>query len=316
MTTLDQLKNYSKVVADTGDFRSIEAFQPLDATTNPSLILKAANDAAYHFVIEDAIAKAGVSDFSATEQVDQLINRLSVGFGCQILKLVPGRVSTEVPSKFSFDAKKTIASAKEIIALYSEAGIDTDRILIKIAATWEGIQAAAQLEKEGIKTNLTLVFNISQAIACAESGITLISPFVGRISDWYKNSGTWNSEVDPGVQSVTDIYNYFKHFGYSTEIMAASFRNAHQIKALAGCDLITISPNLLDELKSSDVALLPTLKDEKTNTMEIERIPVDESNFRWNLTQDSMAVEKLADGIRRFHMDYITLVDLLANFKK
>lgn len=316
MTTLDQLKALSKVVADTGDFRSIAEFQPLDATTNPSLILKAANDAAYSFVIEEAIAKANVSDFNDEAQVDHLINRLSVGFGCEILKLIPGRVSTEVPSKFSFDTEKTIKSACEIIMLYEEAGIDTSRILIKVAATWEGIRAAEKLEKDGIKTNLTLVFNLSQAVACAESGITLISPFVGRISDWYKKNAPNTGGADPGVASVTEIFNYLKHYGFETEIMAASFRNINQITDLAGCDLITISPNLLEELKASDDSLEAVLSVENTKGLKIEKVLMDETNFRWNLCQDPMTVEKLAEGIRRFHADYNALVDLLANFKK
>lgn len=318
MTTLDQLKEYSKIVADTGDFNSIEEFKPLDATTNPSLILKAANDPSYNSIIRDVIDKANVKDFTNEREVDHLINRLSVGFGNEILKIVPGRVSTEVPSKFSFDTQMTIDSANEIISLYKELEVDTSRILIKVAATWEGIRAAKQLEKNGIRTNLTLVFNLCQAVACAEAGISLISPFVGRISDWHKKNSFYSSssDVDPGVASVKEIFNYIKHFGYDTEIMAASFRSVGQITALAGCDLITISPDLLVMLKKSSSELKKSLRVEDTKKLNINRLSVDESNFRWNLSQDPMTVEKLAEGIRRFHEDYNKLANLLLRYSK
>lgn len=316
MSTLDALKTKSKVVADTGDFSLIERFRPLDATTNPSLILKAATDEKYNFVIDEAFQKCPVGDFADEDRVDRLINQLSVGFGCQILKHIPGRVSTEVAAKHSFDIQKTISCAQELIAMYREAGIDSSRVLIKIAATWEGIMAAKELEQQGIHTNLTLIFSTTQAVACGEFGITLISPFVGRITDWYNQNGDVTVGQDPGVQSVIDIFNYFKCFHYSTEIMAASFRNVSQIKALAGCDLITISPPLLEQLNDDTELLVDSLDETKARSLKLTRENVSESEFRWNLTNNAMAIEKLAEGIRKFHIDYEKLIQVLASSRK
>jgi len=305
---LDQLKQFTKVVADTGDFGSIKAFTPQDATTNPSLILKAAGMSDYGHLVDRAIKDAG-SGASIGTVIDQLL----VLFGIEILKIVPGRVSTEVDARFSFDTAGSVAKAKEIIALYEKAGIARERILIKIASTWEGIKAAEQLEQQGIHCNLTLLFSFAQAVACAEAGVKLISPFVGRILDWHKkNTGKdYEPAEDPGVQSVTQIFNYYKRFGYKTEVMGASFRNKGEILELAGCDLLTISPALLKELAESTEPVVKKLDAEKAGSLAIDRVSFDEKSFRWAHNEDQMATEKLSDGIRLFAADAIKLEALI-----
>ncbi len=305
---LDQLKQFTKVVADTGDFGSIKAFTPQDATTNPSLILKAAGMSDYGHLVDRAIKDAG-SGASIGTVIDQLL----VLFGIEILKIVPGRVSTEVDARFSFDTAGSVAKAKEITALYEKAGIARERILIKIASTWEGIKAAEQLEQQGIHCNLTLLFSFAQAVACAEAGVKLISPFVGRILDWHKkNTGKdYEPAEDPGVQSVTQIFNYYKRFGYKTEVMGASFRNKGEILELAGCDLLTISPALLKELAESTEPVAKKLDAQKAGSLAIDRVSFDEKSFRWAHNEDQMATEKLSDGIRLFAADAIKLEALI-----
>lgn len=317
MSTLDQLKKYTKVVADTGDFESMKQYQPVDATTNPSLIYKSAQDEKYSRLIDDAVeyAKANAASKSEAEKMDLCLDKVAVNFGMEILKIVPGRVSTEADARISFDTEATVQKARNLIKLYEEAGADRNRILIKVASTWEGIRAAEILEKENIHTNLTLLFSKVQAIACAEAGVTLISPFVGRIYDWYKNArGVEHipANEDPGVNSVQDIYNYYKKFDYPTEIMGASFRNTGEIKALAGCDLLTISPDLLKELNEDNEALQPELTEEKAKQSDEMRISVDEKKFRWVMNDDAMATEKLAEGIRRFSSDLEKLEEYIA----
>jgi transaldolase len=297
MNQLEQLKQYTTVVADTGDFQSIKAYAPQDATTNPSLILKAVQKPEYRPLLDKTIA-----DFpkAATGEV---IDRLLIAFGAEILKLVPGRVSTEIDAALSFDTEATVAKGRELIALYEEAGIARARVLIKIAATWEGIRAAEILERDGIHCNLTLLFSLCQAIACAEGGVKLISPFVGRIYDWHKkSSGTdYLGADDPGVQSVKRIYQYFRKFGYPTEVMGASFRNTSQILELAGCDLLTISPDLLQKLADADGPVERKLTHDAN--ADLEKIAMDEKTFRFMLNGDAMATEKLAEGIRAFCAD-------------
>ncbi len=314
-TQLDQLKKYTTVVADTGDFRQMEEFSPQDATTNPSLILAAAAKEEYRPIIERVVAdfKATVSQPAA--HIDALMDRVIVAFGLEILKRVPGRVSSEVDARLSFDTEATVAKAREIMALYEEAGIPRERVLIKIASTWEGIQAARRLEQEGIHCNLTLLFSLVQAVACAEAGVRLISPFVGRILDWYTASTgqTYTAETDPGVVSVRTIYNYYKKFGYPVQIMGASFRNKGEVLALAGCDLLTISPGLLAELAAGTEEVLPLLSPEAAAASDIERIPADEKNFRFLFNEDAMATEKTAEGIRRFSADIRKLESLLVS---
>lgn len=310
MNLLEQLKTYTTVVADTGDFDSMLAYQPVDATTNPSLIYAASKDPKYKYLIDDAINKAKMTSANKEEQVRKTIDRLAVNFGLEILKIVPGRVSTEVDARLSFDTEATVDKARELIRLYQEAGIDRERILIKIASTWEGIRAAEILEKEGIHCNLTLLFSLSQAIACAEAGVTLISPFVGRILDWYKKNKDLTGmapQDDPGVKSVSAIYNYYKKFGYKTQVMGASFRNIDEIIQLAGCDLLTISPALLKELESTEGELSRKLNPDQAAQTTMERIELDEKSFRWLLNEDAMATEKLAEGIRKFTEDLLKL---------
>lgn len=314
MNALEQLKKYTRVVADTGDFESMKAYLPVDATTNPSLIYASAKDEKYRHLAEAAAREAKKLTNDPSAQLSHCLDRVAVNFGLEILKIVPGRVSTEVDARLSFDTDGSIAKARELIRLYEEAGIDRSRILIKVAATWEGIRAAEILEKEGIHCNLTLLFSKIQAIACAEAGVKLISPFVGRILDWYKKEQHFNSSdpaADPGVVSVTEIYNYYKKFGYATEVMGASFRNKGEITALAGCDLLTISPGLLRELEESDETLELKLDAEKAGKMELKKIPADEKNFRWLMNEDAMATEKLAEGIRKFTADLLKLEDFL-----
>ena len=310
MNLLEQLKSYTKVVADTGDFKSIDAYKPADATTNPSLIYAASQDPKYAWLIDDAIAYTkGISGDKAV-QLSKAMDKLAVNFGLEILKIVPGRASTEVDARLSFDTEATIAKARELIALYEANGISRERILIKVASTWEGIRASEQLEKEGIHGNLTLLFSIAQAIRCAEANVTLISPFVGRILDWYKKD-RGVSEIaaseDPGVISVKTIYNYYKKFGYNTIVMGASFRNIGEIIELAGCDALTIAPSLLKELESTEGILEKKLVPETSKNLDIKRIHMDEKTFRWIMNEDAMATEKLAEGIRNFTKDLIKL---------
>ena len=297
MNQLEQLKQYTTVVADTGDFQSIKAYAPQDATTNPSLILKAVQKPEYRPLLEKTIA-----DFP-NASTEEIVDRLLIAFGTEILKFVPGRVSTEIDAALSFDTEATVAKGRELIALYEAAGIQRSRVLIKIASTWEGIRAAEILEQDGIRCNLTLLFSLCQAVACAEAGVQLISPFVGRIYDWYKKStGTdYQGADDPGVQSVKRIYQYYRKFGYKTEVMGASFRNTSQILELAGCDLLTISPDLLQKLADTEGAVERKLVADAN--ADIDKIALDEKTFRFMLNEDAMATEKLAEGIRAFCAD-------------
>ncbi len=300
---LESLKLYSSVVADTGDIDSIAKFKPEDSTTNPSLILNAAKMPQYSSLVKEAIFLAKQS--KEEDWIDDAIDHLSVKFGLELLKHVPGRVSTEVDAAFSFDTSATIQKARKLIALYENEGVPKERVLIKIAATWEGIKAAEQLEKEGIQCNLTLIFSLAQAIACANAGVYLISPFVGRILDWYvTNTGkSYSALEDPGVKSVKEIYNYFKKHGHETIVMAASFRNKEEIVELAGCDRLTISPNLLNQLSISEGDLSPRLSPQSSIKTDIPYQEINESRFRWLMNEDAMATEKLAEGIRKFNAD-------------
>lgn len=302
-TPLEQLKKFTTVVADTGDFNSIKKFSPQDATTNPSLILAAASMPEYAKIVDEAVLYGG-GDLSIT------MDKLAVAFGTEITKIVPGYVSTEVDARLSFDTEGSIQKARDIIRMYSEVGVGKERILIKLAATWEGIQAAKVLESEGITCNLTLIFSIAQAIACADVNTTLISPFVGRIMDWYKKAkgvDKFEPAEDPGVMSVTAIYNYFKKFGYDTIVMGASFRNIEEIYELAGCDRLTIAPKLLEELTKSTVEMPQKLVASKAKDMHITKIDMTENTFRWMMNEDAMATEKLAEGIRGFAVDIVKL---------
>ena len=310
---LDQLKQYTTVVADTGDFRQMEEFTPQDATTNPSLILSAAKVPEYRPILDEAVAALRNSPLSGDKLASELMNRVIVAFGLEILKRVPGRVSSEVDARLSFDTAGTVNKAHEIVSLYEQAGIPRERVLIKIASTWEGIRAAEVLEKEGVHCNLTLLFSAVQAVACAEAGVRLISPFVGRILDWYKkNTGEeYTAETDPGVLSVPSIFHYYKKYGYPVQIMGASFRNTGEILALSGCDLLTISPQLLSELAATEGSLQRCLNPADSAAMDIPRIPADEAHFRFLLNEDAMATEKTAEGIRRFSADIRKLEQLL-----
>lgn len=313
MTQLDQLKQFTTVVADTGDFEAMKAYKPQDATTNPSLILQASQKAEYKTLVDQAIAEHKNGSLSGAAKVEAIMDRILILFGLEILKIVPGRVSTEVDARLSFDTQGNIDKARHLIGMYEKAGIPRERVLIKIASTWEGIKAAEVLQKEGINCNLTLLFSLAQAVACAEGGIKLISPFVGRILDWFKKSTgkDYGPAEDPGVQSVTAIYNYYKHFGYKTEVMGASFRNKGEITELAGCDLLTISPGLLAELQSSEETLVKKLDASAAQSMKIERIGGDEKTFRWLFNEDAMATEKTAEGIRNFGKDIVKLEKLI-----
>ena len=312
MNQLDALKQCTTVVADTGDFRQIAAFAPQDATTNPSLILKAVQKPEYAPLLTQTVAAhPGLP-------LDEVVDRLLVRFGCEILSLIPGRVSTEVDARLSFDTAATVARALRIIDLYRAEGVDASRVLIKIAATWEGIQAAAALEQRGIHTNLTLLFSFCQAVACGQAQVQLISPFVGRIYDWYKKSAgaAWDEAAmaganDPGVKSVTQIYNHYKKFGIATEVMGASFRNVGQIVGLAGCDLLTIAPELLAQLAASDAPLVRALDAQAARAMDLPAVAYDEAGFRFALNDDAMATEKLAEGIRAFCVDAVKLEKLM-----
>ena len=312
MNQLDALKQFTTVVADTGDFQQISRFQPQDATTNPSLILKAVQMPAYQQLLQDTLAQ------HAGAPLDVVMDYLLVRFGCSILALIPGRVSTEVDARLSFDTAATVARAQRIIGLYQAQGIDKARVLIKIAATWEGIQAAAQLERAGIHTNLTLLFSFAQAVACGDAGVKLISPFVGRIYDWYKKSAgaQWNEAAnagvnDPGVQSVRRIYNHYKKHGIGTEVMGASFRNIGQIIALAGCDLLTISPDLLAQLQADDSPVQQALSSDQARQMDLPALHLDQAGFRFAMNEDAMAGDKLSEGIRAFCADALKLDKLL-----
>jgi transaldolase len=312
---LEQLKQFTTIVADTGNVNAIQEYKPIDATTNPSLILAAAKMDEYQDLIKDAISYGNTKGATEDEKVSAAMDKLFVNFGKEILKIVPGRVSTEVDARLSFDVEGSVKKAKEFIRLYEEAGVSRVRILIKLSTTWEGVQAAKILEKEGIHCNMTLLFSFAQAIACAEAGVTLISPFVGRIFDWFvKSTGVkeYPSLEDPGVVSVTKIYNYYKKFGYKTVVMGASFRNANQIKALTGCDLLTISPKLLKELQDDTATQFEQLLSaEKAQNWPGEKITLNESAYRYMHNEDAMAVEKLAEGIRKFAVDAVKLEDML-----
>lgn len=308
MNQLDALKQYTTVVADTGDFRQIDAYMPQDATTNPSLILKAVQKPEYRSLLADIVARY------RDRPLDEIMDRLLVRFGLEILSIIPGRVSTEVDARLSFNASATVARAERIIELYQAQGIHIDRVLIKVAATWEGIEAAAQLERRGIHTNLTLLFSFCQAVVCAQARVQLISPFVGRIYDWFKKStGTeYAGAEDPGVQSVRKIYAYYRQHGYPTEVMGASFRNTGQILELAGCDLLTIGPSLLEELQKSEGTVERKLSPALAAAEPVERIAADEKSFRFLLNEDAMATEKTAEGIRKFAADIVKLEQVIA----
>jgi transaldolase len=312
MNQLDALKQFTTVVADTGDFKQLAQFQPQDATTNPSLILKAVQKPEYAPLLTDTVNRF------RGRPMDEIIDRLIVRFGCEILATIPGRVSTEVDARLSFDTQATITRGERIIELYQAEGVHIDRVLIKVAATWEGIQAAEKLEQRGIHTNLTLLFSFCQAVACGQAKVQLISPFVGRIYDWYKKQAgaQWDEAArsganDPGVQSVAQIYNHYKHFGIATEVMGASFRNTGQITALAGCDLLTIAPDLLAQLAASDAPLAPALKPDAAKALDLPAVNYDEAGFRYALNEDAMATEKLAEGIRGFAVDAVKLEKLI-----
>lgn len=312
MNQLEQLRQFTTVVADTGNFLQMAQYAPRDATTNPSLILKAVQQADYAPLLADTVTA------HRRQPIDEIVDEVLVRFGLQILKIVPGRVSTEVDARLSFDSAASVARARRIVGLYERAGVARDRVLIKVASTWEGIRAAAQLEREGIHCNLTLLFSFAQAVACGEAKVTLISPFVGRIYDWYKRqAGTaWDEAAmagadDPGVKSVARIYNHYKHFGVRTEVMGASFRNIGQILALAGCDLLTISPELLAQLQAGNAPVARALDAERAKSMSLQPVHFDEPAFRYALNDDAMASDKLAEGIRLFAADALKLEKLI-----
>ena len=307
MNQLEQLKHYTTVVADTGDFQSIQRYSPEDSPTNPSLILKAVQKDTYESLLEKTVRD------NKGKTTEEIMDRLLVAFGVEILKIVPGRVSTETDARLSFDTEGSIKKGRELIALYKANGISPDRVLIKIASTWEGIRAAEVLQKEGIRCNMTLMFSLPQAVACAEAKVQLISPFVGRIYDWYKKqTGTdYAGADDPGVQSVKRIYDYYRKFGYPTEVMGASFRNTSQIIELAGCDLLTISPELLQKLSESDAPVTRKLSPELAKADPIERVSYDEKSFRLALNDEAMATEKLSEGIRLFCADTVKLEKMI-----
>ncbi|KAK1161836.1 transaldolase-like [Acipenser oxyrinchus oxyrinchus] len=314
-SALEQLKQHTVVVADTGDFNAIEEYKPQDATTNPSLILAAARMPAYQHLLDEAIEHGRKLGGTEEEQVTNAMDKLFVSFGLEILKKIPGRVSTEVDARLSFDTDGMIQRALRLIKLYEEAGINKQRILIKLSSTWEGIEAGKVLEeKHGIHCNMTLLFSFAQAVACADAQVTLISPFVGRILDWHKENTdkkSYEPSEDPGVVSVTKIYNYYKKFGYKTVVMGASFRNTGEIKALAGCDYLTISPGLLAELSKDSSKVPPTLSPKEAQACDLQKLPLDEKQFRWLHNEDRMAVEKLSDGIRKFAADAVKLETMI-----
>ena len=314
VSQLDSLKKFSSVVADTGDIDSIQKFNPDDCTTNPSLIFKAVQSNKYKKLVDEVIVNSKSRKFSQTkDQINYIADQLTIAFGIELTKIVPGYVSTEVDSDLSFNTEATVEKAKQIINSYEQSGVPKNRILIKIAGTWEGIQAVKKLEAEGISCNCTLIFSLTQAIACAEAGAFLISPFVGRILDWFKSNTQkdYDSSNDPGVESVEKIFNYFKKFNYNTIVMAASFRNKDEIINLAGCDKLTISPTLLEELSQNDDEIKLKLSKENSSSLDIERINVNESSFRWHLNENQMASFKLAEGIRLFNKDLLKLKELI-----
>jgi transaldolase len=315
LSQLEQLKKFTIVVADTGDFESIKDYKPQDATTNPSLIYAATQKDNYVHLLDETIADRKNSGLSGAAQIEDIIEHLLVKFGSEILKIVPGRVSTETDARYSFDTEGSICKARQLIKLYEERKIPRERVLIKIASTWEGINAAEQLQKEGIKCNLTLMFSLPQAVRCAEAKVQLISPFVGRIYDWYKahEKRDYTGPEDPGVQSVQEIYTYYKKFGHKTEVMGASFRNVSQILELAGCDALTISPELMKELSESTEPVERKLDPEKAKAARINRLDLDEKKFRWLLNENAMATEKLSEGIRKFAADIVKLEKVVAS---
>ena len=314
VTQLESLKKYSSVVADTGDIDSIIKFSPDDCTTNPSLIFKAVQSNKYSKLVEDVISNSKSRKFNVTsDQIDYISDQLAIAFGIELTKIVPGYVSTEVDANLSFDTNATIEKAKQIINSYEQSGVPKNRILIKVAGTWEGIQAVKKLEAEGISCNCTLIFSLTQAVACAEAGAFLISPFVGRILDWFKSntSHEYDSSNDPGVESVSKIYNYFKQYNFKTVVMAASFRNKEEIINLAGCDKLTISPALLQDLSETEGDVTPKLTALKAGNSKLDRVNVNESSFRWHLNENQMASFKLGEGIRLFNKDMLKLKDLI-----
>ena len=314
VTQLESLKKYSSVVADTGDIDSIIKFSPDDCTTNPSLIFKAVQSNKYSKLVEDVISNSKSRKFNVTsDQIDYISDQLAIAFGIELTKIVPGYVSTEVDANLSFDTNATIEKAKQIINSYEQSGVPKNRILIKVAGTWEGIQAIKKLEAEGISCNCTLIFSLTQAVACAEAGAFLISPFVGRILDWFKSntSHEYDSSNDPGVESVGKIYNYFKQYNFKTVVMAASFRNKEEIINLAGCDKLTISPALLQDLSETKGDITPKLTALEASNSKLDRVNVNESSFRWHLNENQMASFKLGEGIRLFNKDMLKLKDLI-----
>ena len=315
LNQLDQLKKFTKVVADTADFESIKDFKPQDATTNPSLVYAATQKQEYARLLEEVLADRKKSGLSGHEQIEDICDHLLVQFGCDILEIVPGRVSTETDARLSYDVEGSIKKARTLIKLYEERKIPRERVLIKIASTWEGLLAAEQLQKEGIRCNLTLMFSLPQAVRAAEGKVQLISPFVGRIYDWYKkeNKRDYQGAEDPGVQSVTEIYTYYKKFGIPTEVMGASFRNTGQIRELAGCDCLTISPELMKELSESTEQLERKLDPEKAKSVSVEKLELDEKKFRWMLNEDAMAYEKTGEGIRKFAADVVKLEEFVTS---
>ncbi len=314
LNQLDQIKKFTKVVADTGDFESIKDFKPQDATTNPSLIYAATQKQQYGHLLDEVLADRKKSGLSGAAQIEDIMDHLLVQFGCDILEIVPGRVSTETDARLSFDFEGSIKKARQLVKLYEERKIPRERVLIKIASTWEGINAAEQLQKEGIKCNLTLMFSLPQAVRCAEAKVQLISPFVGRIYDWYKkeNKRDYSGPEDPGVQSVQEIYTYYKKFGYPTEVMGASFRNIGQILELTGCDALTISPELMKELSESSAPVERKLDPENAKKADLRRLEMDEKKFRYLVNDNAMATEKTAEGIRKFAADVMKLEKFVA----
>ena len=315
LTQLDQLKKFTKVVADTADFESIKEFKPQDATTNPSLVYAATQKQEYAHLVDEVLTDRKKSGLTGAAQIEDIVDHLLVQFGCEILKIVPGRVSTETDARLSFDVEGSIKKARQLVKLYEERKIPRERVLIKVASTWEGINAAERLQKEGIKCNLTLMFSLPQAVRCAEAKVQLVSPFVGRIYDWYKaaNKRDYTGPEDPGVQSVDEINTYYKKFDCKTEVMGASFRNVGQIIELAGCDALTISPELMKELSESFEPVERKLTPEKAKAAKIDKLDLDEKKFRWLLNENAMATEKTAEGIRKFAADVVKLEKFVAS---
>jgi len=315
LNQLEQLKKFTKIVADTADFESIKEFKPQDATTNPSLVYAATQKPEYAHLLDEVLADRKKSGLSGATEIEDICDHLLVQFGCDILEIVPGRVSTETDARLSFDVEGSIRKARQLVKLYEERKIPCERVLIKVASTWEGINAAEQLQREGIRCNLTLMFSLPQAVRCAEAKVQLISPFVGRIYDWYKKEmkRDYIGPEDPGVQSVTEIFTYYKKFGIPTEVMGASFRNTGQIRELAGCDCLTISPELMKELSESTEPLERKLDPEKAKSAKIEKLELDEKKFRWMLNDNAMAYEKTGEGIRKFAADVVKLEKFVAS---